>query len=98
MSETLLGPLHTRSACKTYLNAVERLRKSGAEILTGGKQYSNEPLASGNFVEPTIAIPKPSEPTDWKTETFAPILNVAIFDELEKAIEWNNKVPQVSSW
>jgi aldehyde dehydrogenase family 7 protein A1 len=99
-SETLLGPLHTRSACKTYLNAVERLRKSGAEILIGGKQYSHEPLASGNFVEPTITIPKPSGPTDhfWKTETFAPILNVAIFDELEEAIEWNNKVPQVSSW
>lgn len=99
-SETLLGPLHTRSACQTYLNAVEHLRKSGADILIGGKQYSQEPWASGNFVEPTVAIPKSSEPTDyiWRTETFAPILNVAIFDELQEAIEWNNKVPQVSSW
>ena len=30
----------------------------------------------------------------WSTEVFAPILNVAIFDDLEQAIEWNNAVPQ----
>ncbi len=99
-SRTLLGPLHTRSACRTFSSAIERLRSSGAEILVGGNQYSNKPWASGNFVEPTIAIPKSPEPSDyiWRTETFAPILNVAIFDELEEAIQWNNKVPQVRSW
>ncbi|KAL5498037.1 hypothetical protein ACEPAH_2968 [Sanghuangporus vaninii] len=30
----------------------------------------------------------------WRTETFAPILQVGVFDELEEAIEWNNAVPQ----
>ncbi|KAL5520618.1 hypothetical protein ACEPAF_2619 [Sanghuangporus sanghuang] len=30
----------------------------------------------------------------WRTETFAPILQVGAFDELEEAIEWNNAVPQ----
>ncbi|TFY80163.1 hypothetical protein EWM64_g3847 [Hericium alpestre] len=30
----------------------------------------------------------------WTTERFAPVLNVAAFDELEQAIEWNNAVPQ----
>ena len=96
---TLLGPLHSRSASETYSKAVEYLRSSGAEILTGGNKYDQAPLASGNFVEPTIAIPTSSEPNDyiWKTETFAPILNVAIFDELEQAINWNNSVPQVRS-
>ncbi|KAF9530542.1 NAD-aldehyde dehydrogenase [Crepidotus variabilis] len=95
-ADTLLGPLHTRSAIKTYLTAVDYLRSSGAEILTGGSKYSEEALAPGNFVQPTIAIPKSPEPKDriWSTETFAPVLNVAIFDELEQAIEWNNNVPQ----
>lgn len=94
---TLLGPLHTRSACQIFESGVERLRDSGAVIVAGGRQYSEGPFASGNFVEPTIAIPKSPEPKDyiWKTETFAPILNVAVFDELEEAIEWNNGVPQV---
>lgn len=40
-------------------------------------------------------MPKSPEDPLWKTEMFAPILNVAIFDKLEQAIEWNNAVPQV---
>jgi len=93
---TLMGPLHSRTACHTYSNAIQHLRSSGAEILTGGNKYDQTPLNSGNFVEPTIAIPKSGIPNDsiWKTETFAPILNVAIFDELKQAIHWNNSVPQ----
>ena len=96
---TLMGPLHSRTACHTYSNAIQHLRSSGAEILTGGNKYNQTPLNSGNFVEPTIAIPKSGIPNDsiWKTETFAPILNVAIFDELKQAIQWNNSVPQVGA-
>ncbi|PPQ92496.1 hypothetical protein CVT25_010329 [Psilocybe cyanescens] len=93
---TLVGPLHTQTACDIYDNAVRYLRSSGAEILIGGNKLKGVPYTSGNFVEPTIAIPRSSEPDDhiWKTETFAPILNVAVFDELEQAITWNNAVPQ----
>jgi aldehyde dehydrogenase family 7 member A1 len=65
--------------------------------LIGGNRCTEVPLDSGIFVQPTIAIPKSVDPTDliWKTEAFAPILNVAAFDSLEQAIEWNNAVPQV---
>lgn len=95
---TLLGPLHTRSAIDIYAQAVWNLRQSGAEILTGGQRYPQEALltAGGNFVQPTITIPKETDMKQaiWSKETFAPILNVAIFDELEEAIEWNNAVPQ----
>lgn len=95
-AETLMGPLHTRAAVTTYSKAIEHLRSIDAEILTGGQRYDLSPLDKGNFVRPTIAVPKSAEPTDkiWRTETFAPILNVAVFDELEQAIHWNNAVPQ----
>lgn len=94
---TLIGPLHTRAACDNYDKAIQHLKSVGAEILTGGYRCNEMPLDAGNFVEPTIAIPKSPDPSHhhWKTETFAPILNVAIFDKLEQAIEWNNAVPQV---
>lgn len=94
--ETLLGPLHTRAAVSIYSNAIQYLRSIDAQILTGGERYKQAPLDKGNFVYPTISVPKSSNPTDkiWRTETFVPILNVAIFDELEQAIEWNNAVPQ----
>lgn len=93
---TLFGPLHTRSACDMYFKAVDYLRSNGAEILTGGEKYDH--LTAGNFVKPTIAMPKTADPDDyiWKTETFAPILNVAVFSDIDEAIHWNNAVPQVS--
>lgn len=96
VGNTLLGPLHTRAAVKTYSSAVESLREKGAQILTGGERYDQDGLRQGNFVQPTIAIPKSVDPTDtiWSTETFAPVLNVGVFDELEQAIGWNNAVPQ----
>ncbi|KAF8884234.1 NAD-aldehyde dehydrogenase [Gymnopilus junonius] len=93
---TLLGPLHSSAACGIYSNAIEHLRSTGANILTGGNKYGQAPFSRGYFVEPTIAIPSSPKPDSyiWQTETFAPILNVAVFDELEQAIEWNNNVPQ----
>jgi len=93
---TLLGPLHTSKALSTYGAAIDHLRSTGADILTGGERYLDSPLDKGNFVQPTVAIPKSVNTADkiWRTETFAPVLNVGIFDELEQAIEWNNNVPQ----
>ncbi|KIK68352.1 hypothetical protein GYMLUDRAFT_256092 [Collybiopsis luxurians FD-317 M1] len=96
-SSTLLGPLHTAAAVKTYSNAVAHLRSIDTEILCGGEPYHlPSPLDGGNFVQPTISVPKSTNMKDsiWSTETFAPVLNVAIFDELDEAIEWNNAVPQ----
>jgi len=93
---TLLGPLHTQAAVTIYSNAIKRLVDTDAEILTGGKRYDNTSLKDGNFVQPTIVIPKILDPKHqiWSTETFAPILNVAVFDDIEQAIKWNNSVPQ----
>ncbi|GLB39836.1 putative dehydrogenase [Lyophyllum shimeji] len=93
---TLLGPLHSSAALKMYSNTIDHLRSIGAEILTGGNRYTDAPLDAGNFVQPTISIPKSVDPKApiWSTETFAPILNVATFDHLEEAIAWNNAVPQ----
>ena len=108
---TLLGPLHNKAAVGIYSNAVNRLRSAGAEILVGGSEYTGAELkgtslgeaeaglamGGGNWVKPTIAIPKEVKVADpvWSEETFAPILTVGVFDELEEAIEWNNGVPQV---
>ncbi|TFK53127.1 NAD-aldehyde dehydrogenase [Heliocybe sulcata] len=94
--DTLLGPLHTRSAIGIYQDALGYLRDAGAEIITGGERYDAPPLDQGNFVKPTIAVPKSPDPSSriWSTETFAPVLCAAVFDHVEQAIEWNNAVPQ----
>jgi aldehyde dehydrogenase family 7 protein A1 len=105
-ARTLLGPLHTRAALSIYDGAIAELRAAGADILAGGGRYDvaedlPHSLAGGNFVRPTIAVPKPTTARSpsvdsrlWATERFAPVLCAAVFDELEEAITWNNAVPQ----
>lgn len=97
---TLLGPVHSATAVNIYENAVRHLQDTDAKILAGGSRYMAADLPvghQGNFVQPTIAIPNSVDPADplWQTECFAPILNCAVFDDLEEAIRWNNAVPQV---
>ncbi|EEB93815.1 hypothetical protein MPER_07485, partial [Moniliophthora perniciosa FA553] len=96
VKDTLLGPMHNKAAVNVYDSTINHLQTINAEILCGGKKYVGAPLDAGNFVQPTIAVPKTVNMSDeiWSTETFAPILNAAIFDDLEEAIEWNNAVPQ----
>ncbi|KZT08183.1 NAD-aldehyde dehydrogenase [Laetiporus sulphureus 93-53] len=98
--QTLLGPLHTRAAVGIYSNAVERLRKVGADIMVGGERYEEavlpEALRGGNWAQPTVAVLDEVDVSKavWREETFAPVLSVGVFDELEQAIAWNNGVPQ----
>ncbi|KAJ7704312.1 NAD-aldehyde dehydrogenase [Mycena rosella] len=89
---TLLGPVHSATSVDIYETAVRHLKNTDARILAGGSRYER----TGNFVQPTIALPKSVDPSDalWQTECFAPILNCAVFDDLEEAIRWNNAVPQ----
>ncbi|KAF9255862.1 NAD-aldehyde dehydrogenase [Marasmius fiardii PR-910] len=94
--DTLLGPMHNKAAVNVYDSTVDHLHSIKAEVLCGGTKFDEAPFDAGNFVRPTISLPKSVDMKDkiWSTETFAPILNAAIFDDLEEAIEWNNAVPQ----
>jgi aldehyde dehydrogenase family 7 member A1 len=99
---TLYGPLHSKASVELFERAVKNLRLKDVQILSGGDKYASSKLAlGGNFVQPTIAMPKEMNPAEtfWQTETFGPILHVAVFDDLDQAIHWNNSVPQVRpSW
>ena len=97
VASTLMGPLHTQSAVQNFHKVVMAVHESGGQILTGGKPFkAGSGLEDGNFVTPTIAIPASTDHTldVWRKEQFVPVLNVAVFDELEEAIQWNNSVPQ----
>ncbi|KAJ7747925.1 succinate-semialdehyde dehydrogenase [Mycena maculata] len=96
---TLLGPVHSATAVDVYQKAVQYLKDTDAQILAGGSRYQAVDIpggGNGNFVQPTITMPKNVDPSDalWQTECFAPVLNCAVFDDIEEAIGWNNAVPQ----
>ena len=86
---TLMGPLIDEAAVERYEAALAEVRKAGGEILCGGRRLDRP----GYFVEPVIAVAR----NDWEivqTETFAPILYLIRFSELEEAIALQNGVAQ----
>jgi aldehyde dehydrogenase (NAD+) len=86
---TLMGPLIDQTAVDNYLAALERVKSEGGKILYGGKRVDRP----GFFVEPTLVeVPKPLPITC--DETFAPILYLFEFEDLDEAIRIHNDVPQ----
>ncbi len=87
--DVLMGPLISARAVDRMLEAVERIRAEGGEILTGGRRVDRP----GYFVEPTVVRAHP-QMSILREETFAPILYVLSYESLEEAIALHNDVPQ----
>ncbi len=86
---TLMGPLTDERAVRDFQAAVAEAVNEGGKVLTGGKRLERP----GSFVEPTIIEVR----NEWKivqSETFAPILYLIPFSNLEEAIEMQNGVAQ----
>ena len=88
-SKTLMGPLIDQSAVEDYLSAIKKVKSEGGEILYGGNVIEG----SGTFVEPTI-VRAENHYQIVQDETFAPILYVMKYDNLDEAIKLHNSVPQ----
>ena len=84
---TLIGPLIDRDAVERMVQALDRIRNEGGEIIFGGR------ARDGCFVEPTLVKAHPRM-SILKEEVFAPILYLIEFDTLDQAIAWHNDVPQ----
>ena len=85
----LMGPLVNAAAVEAMMAALEAARQQGGEILYGGKRLEQP----GFFVEPTIVKARPDMPITHE-ETFAPILYLMEYDQLDEAIAAHNAVDQ----
>jgi aldehyde dehydrogenase (NAD+) len=86
----LMGPLVNEKAVENMLSALEAAKAQGGEILTGGHAL---PQKGACYVEPTI-IKMPRQMPIVCDETFAPILYLMEYDDLDEALEMHNAVPQ----
>ncbi len=87
--DILMGPLINQGAVDDMMSALETVEQQGGEILCGGNTIDRP----GFFVEPTLVKATKDMPI-LREETFAPILYVLEYDELDEAIEIHNAVPQ----
>ncbi|MES2793008.1 MAG: aldehyde dehydrogenase family protein, partial [Planctomycetota bacterium] len=87
--DVLLGPLVSEKAVTDMLAAVTAASEQGGHVLYGGRRLDRP----GNFVEPTI-IRARSEMPIVREETFAPILYVMTYHDLDDAMYQHNSVDQ----
>ena len=85
----LVGPLIDEDAVQMYERAVARAKEQGAELLVGGERVDGP----GFFVKPTIFRADPDLDV-VQQETFAPILYVHTYSDLNEAIRRQNQVDQ----
>ena len=92
-ASTLMGPLIDKPTVKTMMKALESIREQGGEVIFGGNRLQGQEYPGGCYVEPALVKASRDLPM-IQDETFAPILYLVEFDELEEAIEIHNNVPQ----
>ncbi len=89
---TLVGPLIDERAFHNMQQALEQARSAGA-LVTGGERVTQPEAPQAFYVRP--ALVEISHQTEVvKHETFAPILYIMKYRDLEEAIALHNDVPQ----
>ncbi|MEQ8475994.1 aldehyde dehydrogenase family protein [Fulvivirga sp.] len=88
-----VGPLIDKDAVAMYQNAIEEIEKQGGKVLVEGGVLTGEEYESGCYVKPVIAEAS-NELQIVQEETFAPILYLMKYKELDEAIAIQNGVVQ----
>ena len=88
----LLGPLIDQRAYAAMESALQQARKEGSQVF-GGERVAIPNLEGGYYVRPAL-VEMPGQTDLVRHETFAPILYVLRYRDLDEAIALNNDVNQ----
>ena len=86
----LMGPVVNENTLLDMENAMTKLKEQGGNILIGGERHEDK---SGFYINPAIAE-VPGNIEIVRHETFAPLLYIMTFENIEEAISLHNDVPQ----
>ena len=92
-SNNHVGPLIDKDSVQNYLDAIEKAKQEGGNVIVEGGVMQGDGYESGCYVKPCIIEAKNSFEI-VQHETFAPILYVMKYNDLEEAIAIQNDVPQ----
>ena len=90
---TLMGPLIHGGAVDDMLQALASIREQGGEVIFGGDRVTDGVATEGHYVEPTLVRAR-HDMEIVHEETFAPILYLMRYRDLDEVISWHNAVPQ----
>jgi len=89
--DTLVGPLIDRLAFERMQGALEQARFEGGQVVWGGQRVLTEPFPEAYYVQPAL-LAMPGQTPIVQQETFAPLLYVMAYRDLEEAIALHNAV------
>jgi aldehyde dehydrogenase (NAD+) len=92
---TLVGPLIDEHAFQAFGAAITQAQVDGGTLVTGGSQdvEASDTTGGGYYVHPAI-VDMPKQTEIVKAETFAPIVYVLSYQDLDEAIALHNDVAQ----
>ena len=90
---TLVGPLVTARAGAAMDDAVARAVADGGSVVAGGEAVLADVAPDAAYRRPAL-VSMPGQTEIVRTETFAPILYVMTYRDLDEAIALQNDVPQ----
>jgi aldehyde dehydrogenase (NAD+) len=92
LPETLVGPVISAAQKGRVLDAIEKARRDGATITTGGDEVDNlaEHLRGGHYVRPTVIVGVDNSAAIAQEEVFGPVLIVMPFDDDDEAVRIAN--------
>jgi aldehyde dehydrogenase (NAD+) len=89
---TLVGPLIDQASLDAMQSALKAAQSEGG-VVFGGEPVTEGVPQGGAYVRPAL-VQMPKQTTTVEHETFAPILYIMEYDELEEAITLQNAVTQ----
>ena len=90
-ASTLVGPLISGAAFDRMQQSIARAVADGGTLVAGGERHESDPDAY--FVRPAL-VRMPGQTEVVREETFAPLLYVLSYRDLDEAIALHNGVPQ----
>ncbi|NOH97978.1 betaine-aldehyde dehydrogenase [Vibrio sp. 99-70-13A1] len=88
--DTQIGALISKEHLGKVLEAIEQAKQSGATLLTGGYQVTENDLANGNFVVPTVFTDCEDNMPHVQQEIFGPVMSVLKFTDEDEVIRRAN--------
>ncbi|HEY4887494.1 MAG TPA: gamma-aminobutyraldehyde dehydrogenase [Candidatus Dormibacteraeota bacterium] len=88
LDDTEMGPLVSEEQAVRVTGFVDRARKAGAEVLTGGSRIKK----AGSWYSPTVVVPHGPDDEIVMKEVFGPVVTVQRFSDEEQALNWANSV------
>ncbi len=91
--DTLVGPLVSERSLEAMQASLAAAHDQGGQLICGGERVATGVPEGGVYVEPAM-VRLPRQTPVMHEETFAPLMYVVEYENLDDAIEMHNAVPQ----